>query len=204
MPGYNSPSRNTVRTLPKFLCCSQNFCVLCIVCFVSFCVLFVCKCILYNCHWVATQWQLTNVSSYHIACRMPDNFLRNRGWETLDLTAGWVAEESDFDLQQGQRHVSSPQHLNQLSPPPPFHSTPASSRGVKRPDVKLLLTFIRCRLVTSSWGDVWLRTRTTSNLIRAQHTTLYINCLIYPLGTRRTVSPWTIHTLPSFTASRLL
>jgi len=30
----------------------QNFCV---VCFMSFCVLFVCKCVLYYCHWVATQ-----------------------------------------------------------------------------------------------------------------------------------------------------
>jgi hypothetical protein len=67
MPGYNSPSRGTARTLPKFLCCSQNCCVvLCIVCFVSFCVLFVCKCVLYNCHRVATQLQLTNISiSYH-------------------------------------------------------------------------------------------------------------------------------------------
>jgi hypothetical protein len=63
MPGYNSPSWGTVRTLPKFLCYSQNFCVvLCIFCFVSFCVLFVCKCVLYNCHRVATQLQLTNIS----------------------------------------------------------------------------------------------------------------------------------------------
>jgi len=45
-----------------------------------------------------------------ISCRTPDNFLQNPGWETLDLTTGWVAEESGFDLQQGQRHVSSPQH----------------------------------------------------------------------------------------------
>ena len=37
---------------------SKNFfVVLCIVCFVSFCVLFVSKCVLYYCHWVATQWQ---------------------------------------------------------------------------------------------------------------------------------------------------
>jgi hypothetical protein len=63
MPGYNSPSRGTARSLPNFLCCSQNFCVfLCIVCFVSFCVLFVCKCVLYNCHRVAIQLLLTNMS----------------------------------------------------------------------------------------------------------------------------------------------
>jgi len=42
-----------------------NFCVvLCIVCFVSFCVLSVCECVLYYCHRVATQLQLTNIS-YH-------------------------------------------------------------------------------------------------------------------------------------------
>jgi hypothetical protein len=65
MPGYNSPSRGTARILPKFLYCSQNFCVvLCIVCFVSFCVLFVCKCVLYYCHRVATQLQLTNMSNH--------------------------------------------------------------------------------------------------------------------------------------------
>ena len=52
MPGYNLPSRGTARTIPIFLYCS----------FVSFCVLFVCKCVLYNCHWVATHLQLTNIS----------------------------------------------------------------------------------------------------------------------------------------------
>ena len=57
----------------------QNCCVvLCIVCFVSFCVLFVCKCVL---HRVTTQLQLTNVSYisknlrihglYHILIRVP-------------------------------------------------------------------------------------------------------------------------------------
>jgi hypothetical protein len=40
----------------------------CIVCFVSFYVLFVCKCVLYFCHRVTTQLQLINIS-YHIICR---------------------------------------------------------------------------------------------------------------------------------------
>jgi len=44
----------------------QNCCVvLCIVCLVSFCVLFVCKCVPYYRHRVSTQLQLTN-KSYHI------------------------------------------------------------------------------------------------------------------------------------------
>ena len=59
---YQNPQRRgTARTLP-------NFCVvLCIVCFVSFYVLFVCKCVLYFCHRVAMQLQL-NIS-YHIKTR---------------------------------------------------------------------------------------------------------------------------------------
>jgi hypothetical protein len=53
------------RTLPMLSCCSMYFCVvLCIVCFVTFPVLFVCICVLNNCHRVATQLQL-NIS-YHI------------------------------------------------------------------------------------------------------------------------------------------
>jgi hypothetical protein len=56
MPGYNPQRRGTARILPKFLCCS-------IYC--SFCVLFVCKCVLYYHHRVATQLQLTNISYHH-------------------------------------------------------------------------------------------------------------------------------------------
>jgi hypothetical protein len=49
MPGYNSQRRGTACTLPKLL---------------VFCVLFVCKCVLYYCHGVATQLQITNISIY--------------------------------------------------------------------------------------------------------------------------------------------
>jgi len=52
------------------LLCVYILIVMCVLfsvfCFiVLFCVLFVCKCVLYYCHRVATQLQLTNIS-YHI------------------------------------------------------------------------------------------------------------------------------------------
>ena len=51
IPGYNSQRRGTARTLPKLM--------------VLFCVLLVCKCVLYYyCHRRSTQLQLTNISIY--------------------------------------------------------------------------------------------------------------------------------------------
>ena len=49
MPGHNSHRRGTAHTLPKL--------------FVLFCVLFVCKYVLYYCHRVSTQLQLINISN---------------------------------------------------------------------------------------------------------------------------------------------
>jgi len=46
--------------------------VICIVCFVTFPVLFVCICVLNNCHWLATQLQV-NIS-YHISCYVESPF----------------------------------------------------------------------------------------------------------------------------------
>ena len=64
--------------------------VLCIACFVLFYVLFVCKCVLYYCHRVATQLQLTNIS-YHtmlkvsIPCTVKPRFTNASDHEQFGL-----------------------------------------------------------------------------------------------------------------------
>jgi hypothetical protein len=78
MPGWCPQRRGTARTLPNLFVALCIFCVLqcifcvvlCDVCFVTFPVLFVCIYVLDNCHRVATQLQLTNIS-YHISYIIP-------------------------------------------------------------------------------------------------------------------------------------
>jgi len=51
------------------------FCVFCFI--VLFCVLFACKCVLYYCHRVSTQLQLTNISyfiSTTVYTSVPESF----------------------------------------------------------------------------------------------------------------------------------
>ena len=48
-----------------YLCCSVVICFVLLL-FVLFYVLFVCKCVLYHCHRVLKQIQLTN-TSYHVS-----------------------------------------------------------------------------------------------------------------------------------------
>ena len=101
--------RGTARTLP-------NFCVvLCIVCFRTFSVLYVCICVLYYCHRVATQLQL-NIS-YHISF-VP------QGWGMWDGLS-WLRIQSSSGLQQpgcgsvprkSRRFVHSPSNPQLIMP----------------------------------------------------------------------------------------
>jgi hypothetical protein len=63
---------SSTRTLPKLI--------------VSFSVLFVCKCVLYYCHRVATQLQLTNISVYQRAhAKLNNRYTQQKGLYYFEL-----------------------------------------------------------------------------------------------------------------------
>ena len=76
MPGYNSQRRGTARTLPKLV--------------VLFHVLFVCKCVLYCCHWVSIQFHLTNMF-VHIVGRYSDSVRAGRSGDRISVGARFSA-----------------------------------------------------------------------------------------------------------------
>jgi len=85
-----------------------------VFCFILlFCVLFVCKCVLYYCHRVSTQLQFTNIL-YHIKfCTFRGNqlssFLLN--FSTLEVEAGIPTETSESLYQTARRYISEDKNL---------------------------------------------------------------------------------------------
>jgi hypothetical protein len=86
MPGYNSQRRGTACTLPKL--------------FVLFCVLFLCKYVLYYCHRVSTQLQLTNMYLSMCVC-MSEEDTYWVGTETNNRKFMTVAKRNSW------RHVAA-------------------------------------------------------------------------------------------------
>ena len=109
---------------------SKTFCVvLCIVCFVSFSVLFVCKCVLYYCHRVTTQLQLTNISYHIISKCLSVDIFRQTLLLTYSGTTTQLGQQPNSDnsptrtyaasilrfLHHTQKHTASMTSLNEWS-----------------------------------------------------------------------------------------
>ena len=78
----------------------HTLCMFCVFCFiVLFCVLFVCKCVLCNCHRVATQMKLTHIS-HHIS-KPGRNTLQSR----CRPSDNWCLDRATFTVQQ---HIIKP------------------------------------------------------------------------------------------------
>jgi len=90
----------TARTLPN-----------CTVCFASFCVLLLCKSVLYYCHWLATQLQLTYISSYHIRNENPCFPLVANPCQIRKQNCHWWGKESSsvVELTVGDAVCLAPQ-----------------------------------------------------------------------------------------------
>ena len=78
MSGYNSQRRGTARTLPQLI--------------VWFCVVFVCKCVLYFCHPVTTQLQLTDIL-YRVSIKPFPDYTHLLQENYLDMLELYVAHQ---------------------------------------------------------------------------------------------------------------
>jgi len=73
---------------------------------VSFCVLFVCKCVLYYCHRVTTQLQLINIS-YHIITHLvqPQNISHEQQVKMLDCMTTYHFMMNYVEGHNDQPHI---------------------------------------------------------------------------------------------------